>query len=152
MCSAADDGRSTETLALTATSASTGGRRARSRRRCKPPKDGGPTLVLAPGPSSCVELAHPYQSNVEWAAQGFELSDPENVESLAKYKPRRKTYRVSLIFSGEAGSVMDELMTELEVDNPNEVIKPALALLLSARGKEILLRDPKTGVVGLVEF
>ena len=47
---------------------------------------------------------------------------------------------------------MRNLMVHLKVDNPNEVIKPALSLLVSALGKEILLRDPKTGIIDLVEF
>jgi hypothetical protein len=76
----------------------------------------------------------------------------ESVESLAKYKPVSRNYKVSLTFSGEAGAAMSGLMTELGVNIPNEVAKLAIALLASARGKEILLRDPVTGAVEVVEL
>ena len=76
----------------------------------------------------------------------------ENVESLAMYRPGSRNYQVSLTFSGQAGAFMSELMTHLGVDTPNEVVKRAIPLLLSARGKEILLRDPKTGAIEIVEI
>lgn len=75
----------------------------------------------------------------------------EPVTNLDKYKPSGKTYEVSLKFSGEAGASMRDLMEKLEVDNPNEVALRAIALLLSAQGKDILLRDPKTGRSEAVE-
>src|SRR5215471_14351735 len=78
-------------------------------------------------------------------------SKPENVESLTKYGPSTKKYQASLTFSGEAGRVMGELMTRLEVDSPNEVVLRAIALLISAQGKEILLKDLKTGALDAVE-
>jgi hypothetical protein len=76
----------------------------------------------------------------------------ENVESLAKYKPISRNYEVSLTFSGEAGAAMSGLMADLGVKIPNEVVKLAIALLVSARGKEILLRDPVTGAIEVVDF
>jgi hypothetical protein len=107
--------------------------------------------VLAAEVPSSLDPAVPQQRKALKAIRGFGQHEPENVESLANYKPVSKTYWVSLAFSGEAGSAMSELMTKLKVDNPNEVVKPALALLLSAQGKEILLRDPETGAVEMVE-
>jgi hypothetical protein len=77
--------------------------------------------------------------------------EAENVESLDQYRPRTRKYEVSLTFSGQAGAAMDELMVSLNVETPNEVVLHAIPLLLSAQGKEILLRDPKTGVVEVVE-
>jgi len=47
---------------------------------------------------------------------------------------------------------MRELMTDLRVNSPNEVAKRAIALLLSAREKDILLRDRKTGALEAVEI
>jgi hypothetical protein len=76
---------------------------------------------------------------------------PENVEDLAKYLPGSKKYQVSLTFSGEAGTRISELMATLDVDTPNELVKITIALFLSAQGKEILFRDPRTGVVEVVE-
>jgi hypothetical protein len=78
-------------------------------------------------------------------------SELENIESLAKYRPGTKKYQASLTFSGEASAVMAELMTSLEVDSPNEVLLRAIALLVSAQGKEILLRDLRTGALEAVE-
>lgn len=76
----------------------------------------------------------------------------ESVESLAKYRPGSRKYEVSLTFSGEAGNAMSQLMTDLGVNSANEVVKLTIALLVSARGKEILLRDPVTGVMEMVEL
>jgi hypothetical protein len=84
------------------------------------------------------------------AVGGSGQPEPENVENLADYKPSSKTYRVSLAFSGEAGAAISSLMTKLNVDDPNEVVKPAIALLLSAQGRDILLRDPETGAVKMI--
>jgi hypothetical protein len=144
-------GRAPETSRLASARTSASGRRGRgwSRRKLK---GNGLTLVLGPESPACPDPAGPRQHKVAKAVQNLVSSCPENIESLANYKPRSKTYSVSLTFSGEACSVMSKLMAELKVDNPNEVIKPALSLLISALGKEILLRDPKTGIVDLVEF
>lgn len=68
-------------------------------------------------------------------------SGPENVPSLTDYLPNAKKYEVSLSFTGEAAKAIDDLMDSLEVDSANEVAKRAIALLLSAQGKEILLKD-----------
>jgi hypothetical protein len=68
---------------------------------------------------------------------------PEVVTNLKKL--RDKQYEVSLTFSGEAAEAMMELMTDLEVDSANEVAKRAIALLLEAQGKDIMLRDRQTG-------
>lgn len=81
-----------------------------------------------------------------------EQSVTESVESLAEYRPRSRKYEVSLTFSGDAGTALSELMTELGVSSANEVVKLSIALLVSARGKEILLRDPKTAIVEIAEF
>jgi len=76
----------------------------------------------------------------------------EHVESLANYKPVSRHYEVSLSLSGEAGVAMSGLMTDLGVNSPNEVVKLTIALLVSARGKEILLRDLMTGTVEVVNL
>ena len=47
---------------------------------------------------------------------------------------------------------MSGLMTDLGVNSPNEVVKLTIALLVSARGKEILLRDLMTGTVEVVNL
>jgi hypothetical protein len=85
------------------------------------------------------------------AVGGARPPEAENVESLDQYRPRTRKYEVSLTFSGQAGAAMDELMVSLNVETPNEVVLHAIPLLLSAQGKEILLKDPKTGVVEVVE-
>jgi hypothetical protein len=85
------------------------------------------------------------------AVGDFGRSKLENVETLAKYRPGTKKYQASLTFLGEAGTVIGELMTGLEVDSPNEVVLRAIGLLVSAQGKEILLRDLKTGALEAVE-
>lgn len=79
------------------------------------------------------------------------MAEPENVESLAKYRPSGRKYQVSLTLSGEAGTSMSQLMTQLNAENPNEVVLRAIALLVSAQGKEILLRDRKTGTTEAIE-
>jgi hypothetical protein len=86
-----------------------------------------------------------------WGIDDFRQSKPENVVSLVKYKPATKKYRVSITFSGEAGAIIADLMIGLEVDSPNDVVLRAIALLVSAQGKEILLRDLKTGALDAVE-
>jgi hypothetical protein len=73
---------------------------------------------------------------------------PENVSELPL--PGSKKYDVSLAFSGDAARGMSELMTSLGAENANEVAKRAIALLLSAQGKEILLRD-RNGKVEAVD-
>ncbi len=81
------------------------------------------------------------------------MAESENVDNLDKYKPASKTlgvYDVSLTFSGNAGRNMSDLMDWLDVKTPNEVVLRAIALLLSAKGKEILLRDT-TGTIESVE-
>jgi len=79
------------------------------------------------------------------------MSESENVESLEKYRPGSRKYQVSLTLSGEAGASMSQLMTQLGAESPNEVVLRAIALLASAQGKEILLRDRKTGMTEAVE-
>lgn len=74
-----------------------------------------------------------------------------NVTNLGKYQPSGKTYQVALTFSGEAGASMSQLMRDLKTEDPNEVALRAIALLLSAQGKEILLRNPKSGATEAVE-
>jgi hypothetical protein len=72
----------------------------------------------------------------------------ENVSELPR--PGAKKCEVSLTFSGDAASDMNQLVANLGADNANEVAKRAIALLLSAQGKEILLRD-RNGKVEAVE-
>jgi hypothetical protein len=71
----------------------------------------------------------------------------ESVSSLNKYQPSGKKYEVSLTFSGDAATDIKDLMTWLEVENPNEVALRAIALLhlAKSKGKDIALRDPKNG-------
>lgn len=83
--------------------------------------------------------------------ESAETSSLGNIESLEKYRLTTKKYQASLTFSGEAGEIMRELMSKLEVDSPNEVVLRAITLLVSAQGKEILLRDAKTGALEAVE-
>jgi hypothetical protein len=144
----AEDGRSAQTAPLTTLSASDRGKRVERRPRRKPRDK---ISALGNGVSTQLDRAIPNRHKALRVIEGFRQPGPENVESLADYKPGSKTYRVSLAFSGEAGSAMGRLMANLKVDNPNEVVKPAIALLLSAQGKEILLRDPQTGAVQMVE-
>ena len=79
------------------------------------------------------------------------MADSENVESLESYRPTGRKYQVALTLSGGAGAAMSKLMTDLNADTPNEVVLRAIALLASAQGKEILLRDPKTGATEAIE-
>jgi hypothetical protein len=79
------------------------------------------------------------------------MAEPENVESLAKYRPGSRKYQISLTLSGEAGASMSQLMTQLNAETPNEVVLRAIALLVSAQGKEILLRDRKSGMTETIE-
>lgn len=113
------------------------------------------TSVLAAAEStdrpSCEHVLSLRRRNGLRAVGDVRQPKPENVEDLEEYKPGIKKYQVSLTFSGEAGVVMSELMNKLDVDSPNEVVKFTIALLLSAQGKEILLRDLKSGVVEVVE-
>lgn len=79
-----------------------------------------------------------------------EPAEPEDVPNLDRYRPGTKKYQVSLAFSGDAAKDMDVLMINLKAASANEVAKRAIALLLSAQGKEILLRD-RSGKVETVE-
>lgn len=84
---------------------------------------------------------------------GGEVSESaESVHSLNDYRPTGKTYQVSLTFSGDASQQIGDLMARLHTDDINEVVKRAIALLVSAKGKDILLRDPKTGSAEAVDF
>jgi hypothetical protein len=108
--------------------------------------------VLATEPTDCPDSASVLrQSKGLRAVGGFGRSESENVKSLAKYRSGSKKYQASLTFSGEASTVMGELMTRLDVDNPNDVVLRGIAILVSAQGKEILLRDLETGAVEAVE-
>jgi len=80
------------------------------------------------------------------------MVSPENVESLESYRPGPEKYEVSLTFSGDAGESVRELIAELNAASPNELVVRAIALLCSARGKEILLIDPRTGHSEAVEI
>jgi hypothetical protein len=86
------------------------------------------------------------------ATQAFMQSIPINIDSLAKYRPVSKNHQVSIAFSGEAGAAMGRLMSKLELANPNDVVKLAIALLLTVQGREIRLTDTKTGEVQVVEI
>lgn len=79
-------------------------------------------------------------------------NEPANVESLSSYRPSSKMYQVSITFSGEAAISMNELMIQLKAANPNDIVKRAIALLLAAQGKRILLLDPETGTAEAVEI
>jgi len=82
------------------------------------------------------------------------VAESEPVDSLDQYKPASKKigeYEVSLTFSGSAGRSISDLMEWLDVKTPNEVVLRAIALLLSAKGKEILLKD-NAGTVESVEI
>jgi hypothetical protein len=79
------------------------------------------------------------------------MAESENVESLAKYRPTGRRFQVSLTLSGEAGNSMSQLMTELKAESANEVVLRAIALLVSAQGKEILLKDRRTGDIEAIE-
>ena len=73
------------------------------------------------------------------------MAESETVESLDKYRPGSKKlgeYEVSLTFSGSAGKNIMTLWTGSTLQTPNEVVLRAFGLLLSAKGKEILLKDP----------
>ena len=76
--------------------------------------------------------------------------EPEDVDSLTGLTSEMK-YEVSLTFSGAAGDSMGELMVTYNAPTPNDLAKRAIALLLSAQGKDILLRDQKTGATRAVQ-
>lgn len=81
------------------------------------------------------------------------MAGEETVSNLDKYRPGSKklgVYEVSLSFSGKAGENISDLMAELHASTPDEVVLRAIGLLLSAKGKEILLRD-EDGTVEAVE-
>ena len=109
-----------------------------------------PARAVADRFDSCRAVASRQRKGLR-ATENFGQLSPQNVESLEKYMPGSEKYQVSLTFSGEAGARISELMAKLGVDTPNEVVKFTIALLLSAQGKEILFRDPETGVVQTVE-
>lgn len=142
-----DDGRTAAESALSARGSSADSRRAGARPG-RIPKNGTTVLVLKPhGRSLAVTRRH---RKTLRAIRASGQPTAENVENLAKYRPRTREYEVSLTFSGQAAADMNELMSDLDVDTPSEVIKHAIPLLLSARGKEILLRDPKTGTIEII--
>ena len=109
------------------------------------------TPVLAIKPTGRPRTASRQRRKSLRAVRAPEQPAPENVENLATYRALTREYQVSLTFSGQAAAVISELMKDLGVDTPNEVVKQAIPLLLSARGKEILLRDPATGAIEIVK-
>lgn len=115
------------------------------------PKSSTPVLAMKTADRSTPAVTRRHRRALH-AGRDPGQPERENIESLAMYRPGSRNYEVSLTFSGQAGAVMSELMTHLGVDTPNEVVKRAIPLLLSARGKEILLRDPKTGAIEIVEI
>jgi hypothetical protein len=137
-----------ETSALSASTASKAARAKGSTRRKV--KNRVPVLAAESIGRSDRELVLARRKGLH-VVRNFGPPKPENIESLAKYKPDSKKYQVSLTFFGEAGAAMNELMRQLKVDSPNEVVKLTIALLVSARGKEILLKDRETGEVEVVE-
>jgi hypothetical protein len=123
----------------------------RSRRRARRPKASLPRSTAPRANRTDPALPLHQRGRLQVVKDPGQLPT-ESVESLAKYKPGSRKYEVSLTFSGEAGATISGLMTELGVNSPNELVKLTIALLASARGKEILLRDPMTGVVEVVEL
>jgi len=114
---------------------------------------GTPVLVLVPPRAAARNhlRSSVRHSSPQAAAGDHARSVPENVENLEGYRPGIKIYHVSINFSGEAGAGIRDLMTDLGAESPNEVVKRAVALLLSVRGKEIIVREPRTGMLELVE-
>ena len=149
MSKMAADGRTAQRSTLGTSVSSASARRAEGRLG-RTRKNRTPGLVVKPGGRPVSDMTQQHRKTLH-AAEASEQPEPENVESLTDYRPSEMKYEVSLTFSGEAGAVMSELMTSLHVDTPNDLAKRAIALLLSAQGKEILLRDPKTGGVRAVE-
>jgi hypothetical protein len=76
--------------------------------------------------------------------------EPEDVTTIGKLADKK--YEVYLTFSKDAGEAMSQLMINLGVASANEVAKRAIALLLEASGKEIILRDPKTGQTKAIDM
>jgi hypothetical protein len=153
MSSDREDGRRGETsvVALAPRRTSATGVRAKSRMGRRPK---GKAYIRAVEPTDRLDSGRPLitrQRKGFETTENSERSGPEKIESLERYIPGGKKYEVSLTFSGEAGAKIGELMTKLDVDTPNEVVKLTIALLLSAQGKEILFRDPETGVVEVVD-
>ena len=92
MSSTVDDEQSAESLKPGTAKTSATSRRAKGRRRRKP-EGNSPRLVLVRESPFFLDLAPPSQSTViAPRIQKFELPCPENVQSLAKYAPRCKTY------------------------------------------------------------
>lgn len=144
-----EDGTTAHGSALSARGGSADARRANARLG-RLPKTSTPVLAMKSTRRSAPAITRRHRKALH-AGRDPGPPERENVESLAMYRPYSRNYEVSLTFSGQAGAVMSELMTHLGVDTPNEVVKRAIPLLLSARGKEILLRDPKTGAIEIVE-
>ena len=143
-----DDGRTADGSASCARGSSAAARRA-SARLGRIPKNSTPVLALKPHSRSPAVTRRRRKTTLH-TTRASEQPTTENVESLAMYRPSSREYEVSLTFSGQAAAVMSALMNDLDVDTPSEVIKHAIPLLLSTRGKEILLRDPKTGAIEIV--
>jgi hypothetical protein len=59
--------------------------------------------------------------------------------------PSRSPLRISLEFTGEAAAELADLMSKLKTTDADSLALKALGLLASAKGKEIILRDPLTG-------
>lgn len=149
MSKMAEDGKTAQRSTLGMRSSSASARRANARLG-RTRKSGTPVLTVQQGGRSVSDVTQRHRKAFH-AAGASGQPQPENVESLADHRPSEVKYEVSLTFSGQAGAVMSELMTYLDVDTPNEVVKRAIPLLLSAKEKKILLRDPKTGMVEVVE-
>ena len=146
-----EDGRAAKVSALSVRGASGGVARAGRRIRRKP-KERVPLLVAESNdPPEPYNVPIPHQRRGLQGIGDFGQPEPEKVENLEKYRPVSRKYQVSLTFSGEAGTSMSDLISKLNVCDPDEVILRAIALLVSVQEKEVLIRDPKTGLVEIVE-
>lgn len=145
----AKDGRTTRGLILDVHGKSPSASRADARMR-RTQKNKTPILAVILGGRSVSDVRQRHHQAFDGARDSGQL-EPEVVESLVDYMPRVMTHEVSLTFSGQAWAVMGKLMTSLDVDTANEVVKRAIPLLIWAQEKEILLRDPRTGMVEIVE-
>ena len=58
-----------------------------------------------------------------------------------------KKEQLEIVFSGEALEEIDRLRNELaDVKNGTDVILKGLAVLVNARGKDMILKDRRTGI------
>ena len=82
------------------------------------------------------------------------MSGPNEITSIAGLSSTQvKKQQLEVTFSGQAYEEINKLVKELQnVNDGTEVILRGLGLLISARGKDVILKDKHSGASEVVDI